>query len=202
MRVIVIGASGTIGSAVARALASRHEVVAASREGPEVVDIEAAASIEALFERTGPVDAVVCCAGSGAFGPFAQLTEEDYQRGLRSKLMGQVNLARIASTRVRDGGVITLTTGVLAQHPTPGSALLSMVNAGLEAFVRAAALELPRGLRINAVSPPWVKETMVKLGMDPSPGLAADDLARAYVRALEGDVTGRTLQGHDAQQGA
>ena len=52
--------------------------------------------------------------------------------------------------------------------------------------MRAAALEMPRRLRINAVSPPWVKETMVKLGMDPASGLAAADVAKAYVAAIEG----------------
>jgi NAD(P)-dependent dehydrogenase (short-subunit alcohol dehydrogenase family) len=121
------------------------------------------------------VDAVICCAGSAAFKPFVQLAAADYEMGLRSKLMGQVWLARIAKDLLRDGGSITLTTGLLAMHPMPGSASISMVNAGLEGFVRAAALELPRNLRINAVSPPWVKATMVKLGIDPSPGLAAAD---------------------------
>jgi NAD(P)-dependent dehydrogenase (short-subunit alcohol dehydrogenase family) len=112
---------------------------------------------------------------------------------IRSKLMGQVSLVRIAKDRLRDGGSITLTTGVFAMHPMPGNASISMVNAGLEGFVRAAALELPRNLRINAVSPPWVKETMVKLGMDPSPGLAAADGAKAYVAAVERSHQGKVL---------
>ena len=68
-----------------------------------------------------------------------------------------------------------------------------MVNAGLEGFVRAAALEMPRNLRINDVSPPWVKETMVKLGMDPTSGLASADVAKAYVAAVEGSHQGVIL---------
>ena len=107
--------------------------------------------------------------------------------------MGQVSLARIAKDHLRERGSITLTTGVLAMHPMPGSASISMVNAGLEGFVRAAALEMPRGLRINAVSPPWVKETMIKFGMDPTPGQAAADVAKAYVAAVEGKHQGRIL---------
>ena len=107
--------------------------------------------------------------------------------------MGQVSLARIATDQLRDGGSITLTTGILAMHPMPGSVSVSMVNAGLEGFVRAAALELPRNLRINAVSPPWVKETMIKLGMDPSPGLASADVAKSYVAAVEGSHQGKVL---------
>jgi NAD(P)-dependent dehydrogenase (short-subunit alcohol dehydrogenase family) len=128
-----------------------------------------------------------------AFKPFAALTDADYELGLRSKLMGQVLLARLATDHLSDGGSITVTTGILAMHPIPGSASVSMVNAGLEGFVRAAALEMPRKLRINAVSPPWVKETMVKLGMDPTPGLASATVAKAYVAAVEGSHQGKIL---------
>jgi NAD(P)-dependent dehydrogenase (short-subunit alcohol dehydrogenase family) len=130
---------------------------------------------------------------AGAIAIPVELTDADYEMGLRSKLMGQVSLARIAKDHLRDGGSITVTTGVLAMHPMPRSASISMVNAGLEGFVRAAALELPRNLRINAVSPPWVKETMVKLGMDPSSGLASADVANAYVAAVEGSHQGKVL---------
>jgi NAD(P)-dependent dehydrogenase (short-subunit alcohol dehydrogenase family) len=153
------------------------------------VSLEDAASLRAMSREVGNVDAVVSCAGNAAFKPFAELSEADYEVGLRSKLMGQVSLARIA----KDGGSITLTTGVLAMHPMPGSASVSLVNAGLEGFVRAAALELPRNLRINVVSPPWVKETMVTFGMDPTPGLASADVAKAYVAAVEGTYQGQIL---------
>jgi NAD(P)-dependent dehydrogenase (short-subunit alcohol dehydrogenase family) len=195
MKIIVVGASGTIGRKVVDAIsATRHEIIGVARTAGEIkVDIDDQATIRAMFVKISDVDAVICCAGSAAFKPFAQLTAADYEMGLRSKLMGQVWLARIAKDHLRDGGSITLTTGLLAMHPMPGSASISMVNAGLEGFVRAAALELPRNLRINAVSPPWVKETMVKLGMDSSQGLAAADVAKAYVAALEGLHQGKVL---------
>jgi NAD(P)-dependent dehydrogenase (short-subunit alcohol dehydrogenase family) len=156
-------------------------------------NLEDSASIRALFDKIPGVDAVISCTGNAAFRPFADLTDADYELGLRSKLMGQISLARIAKDHLREGGSITLTTGVLAMHPMVGSASVSMVNAGLEGFVRAAALELPRKLRINAVSPPWVKETMVKLGMDPTPGLASADVAKAYVAVVEGSHQGKIL---------
>lgn len=195
MKIIVIGATGTIGAAVASALAAKkHEVVRASRNGDVKANIDDPATIRALFAAVKNADAVVSCAGNAVFKPFAQLTDADYERCLNSKLMGQVGLARVAADHLNDGGSITLTTGVLAGKPMPGSAAISLVNAGLEGFVRAAALELPRKLRINAVSPPWVKETMVKLRMDPTPGLAAADVAKAYVATVEGAMQGEIIE--------
>jgi NAD(P)-dependent dehydrogenase (short-subunit alcohol dehydrogenase family) len=194
MKVIVIGATGTIGVEVAKALSgNKHEVVRASRNSDVKVDLDDPASIRAMFEKVRDAHAVVSCAGSAAFKPLADLTDADYELGIRSKLMGQVSVARMAKDYLRDGGSITLTTGVLAMRPMVRSASVSMVNAGLEGFVRAAALELPRKLRINAVSPPWVKETMIKLGMDPTPGLASADVAKAYVAAVEGSDQGKVL---------
>ncbi len=172
---------------------NKHDVVRASRNGDVKVNLDDPATIRAMFEKVRDVDAVISCAGNAAFRPFADLTDADYELGLRSKLMGQVSLARMAKDELRDGGSITLTTGVLAMHPMQGSASISMVNAGLDGFVRAAALEMPRKIRINAVSPPWVKETMVKFGMDPTPGLAAATVAKAYVAAAEGSHQGKIL---------
>lgn len=193
MKVVVIGATGTIGRAVAEALAPRHEVVRVSRKGPVKADIEDPASLARLFESVTGVDAVVVCAGSAAFKPLAQLSDADFTVGLRSKLMGQVDVVRAAMGHLRDGGSITLTSGVLAREPMPGGAAISLVNAAVEGFVVGAAIELPRGLRLNVVSPPWIAETLVALKMDPKGGIPAAACARAYVAAVEGKDQGRTL---------
>ncbi len=194
MRILVVGHTGTIGKAVAELLAKNgHEVVGASRHGELRVDLADPASVRALLAQAGPLDAVVSAAGEAAFGELSKLSDADFEKGLRSKLMGQVNLARAAMGHLRDGGSITLTSGVLATKPMPGSASISLVNAGLEGFVRAAALELPRGLRINVVSPPWVTETLEKLGMDTAHGMPASDVARAYVAAVEGKANGTVI---------
>lgn len=196
MKIIVVGATGTIGSAVADALAARHEVVRVSRRGPVQADLEDAASLDRLFDQVRGVDAVVSCAGNTARRrPLAELSDEDFAESIRGKLMGQVNLARIAMHRLRDGGSITLTGGVLSREPLAGASHISMVNAALEGFVLGAALEMPRGIRINLVSPPWISETLAALDMRGPRGIPAVACARAYVSAVEGTQKGETLDG-------
>jgi NAD(P)-dependent dehydrogenase (short-subunit alcohol dehydrogenase family) len=193
MRIVVIGSTGTIGAAVVRALSTRHEVIGVHRGSAPRVDITDVKTIENLFSTVADIDAVVSCAGSAVFKPLAQLTDADFAFAIGHKLMGQVDVIRHALQHVRDGGSITVTSGVLAREPVPGSAAVSLVNSGLEGFARAAALEAPRSLRVNVVSPPWVTETLVKLGRDPSIGLPADDVAKAYVAAVEGTASGQIL---------
>jgi NAD(P)-dependent dehydrogenase (short-subunit alcohol dehydrogenase family) len=187
--VMVVGATGTVGRAVAAALEPSHEVLRASRRGDPRVDLDDAASIAALADDLAEVDAVVCCAASA---PLTPLLDDDFLPGLRGKLLGQVELARTAIAHIRDGGSITLTSGKIPEA-TPGSAGGALVNAGIEAFVEAAAVELPRGLRLNAVSPGWVRESLVELGMDPSDGTPASEVASAYVEAIESEITGQVI---------
>ena len=195
MRVLLVGGSGTIGHAVADALrAEGHEVVTAGRSSGDLrVDMTSPDSIRALFAQAGRVDAIVSAAGGGAFKPLAELGDEDFAFSLGYKLMGQINLARFGMDSLNDGGSITLTSGVLAQEPMPGGAAISLVNAGLEGFARSAALELPRGIRINVVSPPWVSETLQAMGQDPSHGQPAASVAAAYVESVRGARTGEVL---------
>jgi NAD(P)-dependent dehydrogenase (short-subunit alcohol dehydrogenase family) len=195
MRVLVIGATGTIGRAVVAALEPDHDVVPASRRSTAItLDMSDSVSIAAMYRQVGGVDAVVSTAGEARFAPLPQLSEEDFRFSIANKLLGQVNLARLAFEHLSDGGSITVTSGILARSPMIGSAAISLVNAALEGFVRAAALEAPRGIRVNAVSPPWVSETLEKLGMDPSPGLPAATVARAYVESILGTQTGTVIE--------
>jgi NAD(P)-dependent dehydrogenase (short-subunit alcohol dehydrogenase family) len=194
MRILLIGATGTIGSAIAAALGDRHDLVLASlSKAHEPVDIADPASIRALYARVGKVDAVISAAGNAAYKPLAELADADFQFSLGNKLMGQVNLVRLGLPSVADGGSFTLTSGVLAQQPVPGSAAISLVNAGLEGFARAAALEAPRGIRVNVVSPPWVTETVKAMGRSFDGTVAAAVVARAYVEIVEGTQTGSVI---------
>jgi NAD(P)-dependent dehydrogenase (short-subunit alcohol dehydrogenase family) len=194
MKVLVIGASGTIGAAVAQAFEQRHEVVRVSRStSPLSVDISDAASIKRLFAKSGRLDAIVNVASSATFRPVLELSDEDIAGSVNGKLLGQVNLVRYGADALNDGGSFTLTSGILSRRPTAGGSVFGLVNAGIEGFVRAAALDLPRGLRVNAVSPGWVAETLQGMGRDPKAGTPAAVVAEFYVRAVEGGATGQTL---------
>ena len=145
MKVLVVGATGTIGAAVVHALAPRHTVIPASRSSEVPVDIRDEQSIIDMYDRVGSVDAVVSAAGGAPFVPLAQATAADFARGFGDKLGGQINLVLHGLPRISDGGSFTLITGVLAREPIATGVISSTVNGGLEAFVAAAAAELPPG---------------------------------------------------------
>ena len=194
MRILIVGATGTIGRPLVAALQSRHELVLASRaKAHEKVDISDPASIRALYKRVGKLDTVVSASGEAKFAPLATLTDEDFAFSIRSKLMGQVNLIRYGFDSVNDGGSFTITSGTLAREPMVGGAIASLLNGALDSFTRAAALEAPRNIRVNVVSPPWVTETLIELKMDTANGLPAAEVARAYVESIEGKQTGAVI---------
>jgi NAD(P)-dependent dehydrogenase (short-subunit alcohol dehydrogenase family) len=195
MKVLVVGATGTIGAAFVKAIQGRHEVIESSHSKSALsVDIQSPDSIKKLYQKVGKVDAVVSVAGNAAFGTLPELTDANFAFSLGNKLMGQVNLVRYGLDHVSDGGSFTLTSGVLARHPMPKASAISLVNSGLEGFGRAAALDLPRGLRINVVAPGWITETLIALKMDPAPGVPAKEVAKAYVDVLEGKMTGQVIE--------
>lgn len=187
-KTLVIGASGLLGSRIVEALGEEN-CIRASRNSGERVDISDPKSLAALFARVGELDGIVCAGGPARFKPWDQLTDDDWTFSLMNKLMGQVNVVRYGAKNVRPGGAITLTTGVLAQHPAPGGAAVTTVNAAVEAFVRAAAVErMP--VRVNAVSPGWVSETLAAMGGDPGMGISAAEVAQVFVRQLRDGPSG------------
>lgn len=191
MKIVIIGATGTIGKAVLAVLSPRHQIIAASRTGEHRVDLRNPDTIEALLVSVGPVDAIVSVASGAAYKPLVELTPRDFQASFDDKLMGQINLVRTAVPYLSDLGSITLTSGWWSVDPVPSVAAISTVNSALEGFVRAAALELPRGIRINVVSPPLVGEPEWA-GSQPV-RMSAADVARAYLEIIEGSATGRVV---------
>lgn len=193
MKILVIGATGAVGSAVAQALDDRkHDVIRVGRTSGDLrVDITSDASVDALYSQVGRVDAIVSAAGGLFLGPLVEMLPADFDVGLQSKLLGQVRLALLGQHMLNDGGSITLTTGI--DEPIRKGANAMAVNAAVEGFVRGAAIELPRGLRINAVSPTVLLESLSSYGSF-FPGFDAVPAARvaqAYVRSVEGPQTGR-----------
>ncbi|MCP1515019.1 short chain dehydrogenase [Pseudomonas rhodesiae] len=196
MKILLIGANGTVGSAVKAELAQRHDVISIGRtRGDFQVDISDSASIRSLFEQTGRFDALVCAAGNVTFAALGEMHEGDFELGLRDKLMGQVNLLLIGREYANDGASFTFTSGILNRDPIRTGASAALVNGAIDGFVKAAAIELPRGLRINAVSPTVLVEAMDSYapyfrGYKP---VSAADVALAYAKSVEGLQTGQTF---------
>lgn len=200
MKILIVGGNGTIGKKVSGHLSKKHEVVIAGRSSGDVtVDITDSKSIEAMFASVGQVDAVVCIAGEAKWDAFETLTEEDFYIGLRSKLMGQVNLVRIGRQYVNPGGSFTLTTGILADHPVVMTTSAAMVNGGIHSFVKAASLELKNSQRINVVSSGLVEDAVEKYeayfpGHNPIP---MHKVVNGYVKGVEGADTGQVIRMYD-----
>ncbi|MFK3706500.1 NAD(P)-dependent dehydrogenase (short-subunit alcohol dehydrogenase family) [Raoultella sp. BIGb0138] len=194
MKIVVIGASGTVGRAVTEELSRRHEVIRVARtQGDRQVDITSQASVEALFADVGQIDAIVSATGSLFFGPLATMSDRDFNQGLQDKLLGQIRLALTGQHYLKDGGSITLISGIVAHEPIAQGVNATTVNAGLEGFVRAAACELPRGIRINLVSPTVLTESAAAYdGFFPGfASVPATTVAQAYRRSVEGVQSGR-----------
>ncbi|KJQ52593.1 short chain dehydrogenase [Microbacterium sp. SA39] len=195
MRTLVIGATGSIGGVVASTLESRgHEVIRASRNSEPSVDVTDPASIRELFASVGEVDAVVVAVGSVGFKPLTELSRDDYVAAFTKKTLAQIEVLTQALSHVRDGGSITLTSGVLAREPIATGAAAAMANGALESFVITAATESPRGIRINAVSPDVLENSPGYHSAFPGHRPVTDaEVGEAYVRAVEGIIRGRIL---------
>ncbi len=197
MKILIIGGNGTIGKTIVAHFSPAHEVLVAGRTAKDFpLNMEDSASIKDLLERVGPLDAIICAAGEARWKPFNDLSEEDYYVGIRSKLMGQVNLARIGKDYLNPGGSITLTTGILADDPVIKTASAAMVNGAIHSFVKAVALELENGIRINAVASGVVMDAYEKYRsyFPGHPPIPMDKMLLGYVRSVEGRGNGEIIR--------
>jgi NAD(P)-dependent dehydrogenase (short-subunit alcohol dehydrogenase family) len=199
MKILVIGAEGDVGQAACNALQDRHEVIKAGRSSGAIsVDIGGRASIIAMYEKLGQVDAVVCTAGNVHFGALTDFTQEQFMQGLENKVMGQINLVLAGFDCVAEGGSFTLTSGVLDQDPIRMGAGAATANGALAGFVKGAAIEMPRGQRLNVVSPGLLDVSVPRYGAwfpghDPVP---AARVGLAFVKSVEGPATGQVITAH------
>jgi len=198
MKILLVGGQGTIGKRVVAAFATRgHEVLIAGRNSGTVqVDIASPASIEAMYKQSGAIDACICTAGTGYYGPFEAMTSAMMQPGIDGKLLGQVNLVLIGKQYLNAGGSFTLTTGIAAEHPARNGTCVAMINGAVNSFVLGAAQEMKQEQRINAVSPGLVEDSKERYGAF-FPGynlVPMDKLVNAYILSVEGAVNGKILK--------
>ena len=196
MRILIVGGSGTVGQAAAKELAKRHEIVRAGRSsGDLTVDVMNDDSVKAMYAKLGQVDAIVTCVGHVHFGPVATMSPEQFRKGLNDKLMGQVNLVLLGMNNVNDNGSFTLTSGILDRDPVRQGANAAAVNGAIGGFVKGAAIEMPRGIRINAVSPGLLEESAVKYdGFVPGhETVSAARVGLAYAKSVDGALTGQVI---------
>lgn len=192
MKIVLVGAKGNIGREVDKALSPRHEVVrVGSRSGDVQCDYTEAAAVAAMLQQIGAFDALITVVGNDSvFKPYAALEETDYLYGFERKFLSQVRLLKLGEPFVRDHGVFVFSSGFLSHYPHPMSCATSPLNAAIDAFVQTAAPLLPRGIRLNAVSPAPVVEP----GRQGKGLVTAEEAAQYYVEAVEGDMTGKVLR--------
>ncbi|MFN3195697.1 MAG: short chain dehydrogenase [Chlorobiota bacterium] len=194
MNILIIGATGTIGKEVAKLSVEKgHKVISASRKLEPSINIDDSTSLDNYFSESPSLDAVICVAGNASFGSLEDLSDNQISLGIKSKLLGQINLVKKGLRKINPGGVIILTGGMLAYNPWPETSNIAMVNAGLDGFVKAISLELKDEKRVNIVHPPLISETAEAMGMDPSPWPSARMVAETYISNLESKSKGESL---------
>lgn len=197
MKILIIGGNGTIGRKVSSYLNEKHDVLIAGRSsGDYLVDLTDVESIRSLLASIPSLDSIICIAGEAKWDDFKDLSEEDFYIGIRSKLMGQVNLVRIGQDYLKSKGSITLSTGILADDPVAKTTSAAMVNGALHSFVKAVALEIENELRVNVVSLGVVEDAYEKYkgffpGHNPVP---MNKVVNAYVRSVEGKGNGEIIR--------
>lgn len=197
MKILIIGGNGTIGKKVVSHFKEKNEIIIGGRtNGDVIVDIANSKSIKSMFEKIGKIDAIICIAGEAKWENFNKLTEDDYYIGLKSKLMGQVNLVRIGQHFLKPNGSITLSTGILADDPVVKTTSAAMVNGAIHSFVKAVTLEIENGIRVNVVSSGMVEDAYKKY-KDYFPGhnpIPMKKVINGYVRSVYGKGNGEIIR--------
>ncbi len=196
MKIIVVGANGAVGQTAINALSDRHEIITVGRSSGDIqIDIENHESVRSMYNQVGKVDAVVCAVGHGHFGGVAEMSSEQFMKGITHKVLPQVNLVLVGIEHINDGGSFTLTSGVLNRDPIRGGASAAAANGALDGFVIGAAIDMPRGIRINAVSPGLLQVSVDRYdgffpGHEP---VSSERVGLAFCKSVEGAITGQVI---------
>jgi NAD(P)-dependent dehydrogenase (short-subunit alcohol dehydrogenase family) len=197
MKILIVGGNGTIGKKVSSFLSKENEIITAGRNSGDLrIDLSDSNSIKNLFIKNNNFNAVISIAGEAVWAPFDDLTEEDYYKGIKNKMMGQVNLVKIGRKYINHGGSFTLTTGILADNPVKMTTSAALVNGGIHSFVKAASLEMENNIRVNVISPGLVEDSAEKY-KDYFPGyeiVKMKDLAELYAKVIQGEQNGEVIR--------
>ncbi len=198
MKILLVGGQGTIGKKIKNRLAAENEVITAGRNSGDVrVDMTEPQSVEEMFKKVGKVDAVIVTAGSAPVKPLMDTSYDDFLKGVKYKMMGQIQVAMSATGYLNKGGSVTLTSGILAEDPIPHGTVLSTVNSAVNGFVIGAYGDfLRQGFRINVVSPPLVADSAPALakyfpGHTPAP---MSHVVDCYIKSLKTLITGQVIK--------
>ena len=196
MKIILVGANGAVGQTAVNAFGNRHEIIAVGRTSGDIqIDIEDLDSVRSMYKQVGKVDAVVSAVGHGHFGAVADMSSEPFMKGINHKVLPQVNLVLLGIEHMNDGGSFTLTSGVLNRDPISGGSCAAAANGAIDGFVTAAAVDMPRGIRINAVSPGLLQVSVDRYdgffpGHEP---VSSERVGLAFCKSVEGAITGQVI---------
>ena len=196
MKIIIVGASGTMGTYLSGVFGREHEVIRAGRSNSDIqVDITSTKSIETMYREIGSFDALICTAGPTFVGPWKKLNDTSFRNGVEGKMMGQINLVLIGQHYINPRGSFSLITGALTHEPQRNFANASAANAAVEGFVRAAAIELENGIRINAVSPTVIENSPQYFPFFPGEiPVTMKQLEYGFRRSVFGANTGQVIK--------
>lgn len=196
MKIILVGANGAVGQTAVNAFGNRHEIIAVGRTSGDIqIDIEDLDSVRSMYKQVGKVDAVVSAVGHGHFGAVADMSSEQFMKGINHKVLPQVNLVLLGIEQMNDGGSFTLTSGILNRDPISGGSCAAAANGAIDGFVTAAAVDMPRGIRINAVSPGLLQVSVDRYdgffpGHEP---VSSERVGLAFCKSVEGAITGQVI---------
>jgi len=196
MKIIVVGANGAVGKTAVNAFGNRHEIIAVGRTSGDIqIDIEDQESIRSMYRQAGEVDAVVSAVGHGHFGAISEMSSDQFMKGIIHKVLPQVNLVLEGIKHMNDGGSFTLTSGVLNRDPISGGSCAAAANGAIDGFIVGAAVDMPRGIRINTVSPGLLQVSVDRYdgffpGHEP---VSSDRVGLAFCKSVEGVVTGQVI---------
>ena len=192
MKIIIVGASGRIGKEVDKALSNSHDIVRVGlRSGDVQCDYTDIKSVRGMFEKIGEFDSLISVAGGDStFKLFQDLDDEDYRYGFERKFLGQIRFLKYGKNTIRDNGSFVFTSGFLSHYPNPASIATGPLNAAVDTFVNNTAPMLPRGIRINVVSP----APIIEPGQEGKGLVTAAETSKLFVQAVEGNITGQVLR--------